>query len=70
MRGVELRVWAEEGGAYDMEGGRLGSARRWLCGEGGAARRAGVEISTFESEGDEGVDAGGDGRRLRVWCGL
>lgn len=52
----------------DVNGERLDFARRWLCGEGGAARTAGAEVLTFES--DVGVDAVENARRLRVQCGL
>jgi len=52
----------------DVNGGRLEFAKSWLCGEGGAARIAGAEVLTFESE--VGADAVENARRLRARCGL
>jgi len=52
----------------DVNGKRLEFTKRWLCGEGGAARTAGAEVLTFES--DVGVDAVENARRLKVQCEL
>lgn len=52
----------------DVNKDRLAFAEHWLCGEGGAAKRAGSEVRTFEVSTD--VDAIANARLLRAECGL